>query len=352
MKKQLLLLLMLTIGIYANAQFTPANLYELKYSFPGLKDDYTQVTVDANLSSSGPVTWTPIETIDVTRNGSGLITGTEVISTFPVDLLKATASKTGNVYTSLVQKNTNGTWKEYQRETIFSDGTKDTAYMLEMYDEPTLSYNKKALYVIQYNSNGKFSGSIEYIMSGSTWVPSRKDELTYSGNNYSVDTGYNWVSSAWVSKSYTNYFYVGDKLDSSVKYINNAGSYALDDIYSYQSDANGDLNVIIAYSESSGVFGPNTRSTFGGAGSTGITAVSNQPSFTVYPNPANDRVTINTYSTHSVKVEVMNINGQKMVDTMMNDNDVMDCSYWASGMYIIKVTSGAHSISYKKLVIE
>lgn len=78
----------------------------------------------------------------------------------------------------------------------------------------------------------------------------------------------------------------------------------------------------------------------------------NTGSLTIYPNPANEMVSIFTESnTSNSKIEIYNTVGDLVTETVFNGNKItVNTDNFSAGIYTIKLVSGANSIS-KKLVI-
>ncbi|QNM85306.1 T9SS type A sorting domain-containing protein [Polaribacter pectinis] len=68
----------------------------------------------------------------------------------------------------------------------------------------------------------------------------------------------------------------------------------------------------------------------------------------VYPNPANEFVTISS-AVEINKVEVYNLLGKKVISTSKLNNNNLDISSLAKGVYMMKLTSG-ESVASKKLI--
>lgn len=77
----------------------------------------------------------------------------------------------------------------------------------------------------------------------------------------------------------------------------------------------------------------------------------NKHSFTLYPNPANNMVTINGLSQPGT-IAIINSNGSTVMNTNSSGAPVsFDVSRLAAGIYIVRCTSGTSS-SYQKLLVQ
>ncbi|WP_400077436.1 T9SS type A sorting domain-containing protein [Winogradskyella sp. R77965] len=75
-------------------------------------------------------------------------------------------------------------------------------------------------------------------------------------------------------------------------------------------------------------------------------------SFTVYPNPANTNITIKSSDQTQIdSVELYNVLGSRVFTANNLINNSIDVSEMANGVYLLKVNSGANSVT-KRIVIE
>jgi hypothetical protein len=73
----------------------------------------------------------------------------------------------------------------------------------------------------------------------------------------------------------------------------------------------------------------------------------------VYPNPANDKFTIESSNDDVQLIEIIDMNGRVMSQIQMNGTTVtVDASGMLSGIYFVKITSNNQSIKTIKLIIE
>jgi hypothetical protein len=79
------------------------------------------------------------------------------------------------------------------------------------------------------------------------------------------------------------------------------------------------------------------------------------PLFTLFPNPANNRITIaNKFiETGETIVTIFNINGTQLIqDKYRNQQDIeINVSGLRTGIYIVKIQTGS-SVDTKKLVVQ
>ena len=76
----------------------------------------------------------------------------------------------------------------------------------------------------------------------------------------------------------------------------------------------------------------------------GINNISNANSISVYPNPANSEITINTGGLKLDEATIYDMNGQRVIDTRQNQINV---SSLAEGIYFIEVKTNDISTRVK-----
>ncbi|MFB9057947.1 T9SS type A sorting domain-containing protein [Mariniflexile ostreae] len=71
----------------------------------------------------------------------------------------------------------------------------------------------------------------------------------------------------------------------------------------------------------------------------------------VYPNPANDYITILSADVKISSAEIFSLLGQKVLSQNMSKNNRIDVSHLSKGIYMLKISSDAGSLT-KKIIIE
>ena len=73
----------------------------------------------------------------------------------------------------------------------------------------------------------------------------------------------------------------------------------------------------------------------------------------LYPNPAQNNLTIKTNSTklENAFVEIMNMMGQSVLKTTFNTNETIDISTLPNGIYFVLLAGREQTVSPKKLII-
>ncbi len=71
-----------------------------------------------------------------------------------------------------------------------------------------------------------------------------------------------------------------------------------------------------------------------------VDELSDDSAIHVYPNPANDRLTVESTFPGEQTLEIMNVNGQKVFSSQMNGTSTrIDLSEWNSGVYVLMIRS-------------
>lgn len=81
---------------------------------------------------------------------------------------------------------------------------------------------------------------------------------------------------------------------------------------------------------------------------TGVDKISND--FTIYPNPTNGQITIETQTHNASTVEVVNVIGEVILRDDFSNSKLLDLSDFQDGIYLIKVSSG-DEVFVKKIVL-
>lgn len=72
--------------------------------------------------------------------------------------------------------------------------------------------------------------------------------------------------------------------------------------------------------------------------------------FEVFPNPSNNQFKIQTYGTNVFDLNVSDVSGKEILHKTMSNGSTIDCSQWANGVYLVKVTDGEQSQTVKIMV--
>ena len=69
----------------------------------------------------------------------------------------------------------------------------------------------------------------------------------------------------------------------------------------------------------------------------------------LYPNPANDSVTITT-ATYQSMVKIIDVTGKLVYTTIINNQGNIDTSAFANGVYLVQISTENQPLQTKKLV--
>lgn len=225
-----------------------------------------------------------------------------------------------------------------------------------------------------YNANGKLIETLvqDYNSSGMSWEDNERFTYTWDGNNMVVQLKENYNDPMWENSEVDSFFYTGTKITKIVSYQDNSGSwdegsmelityngdkFATLEEYTWDgSDMVADVKTVFNYT------GDNFTSAYIYAwtgsdweadysqritvvGSNGIASKS-KVNFSIYPNPANDKMTINGLS-GNYSLEVFDMNGSKVNAKQIGEQ--VDVSALTPGVYMLKINA-ENTTSVKKFV--
>ena len=73
---------------------------------------------------------------------------------------------------------------------------------------------------------------------------------------------------------------------------------------------------------------------------------------TIYPNPASGKIFADGLKSKNNSVEIINIEGKKVLDTKVNEDGSIDISQLNSGVYFVTIKSENIKIYSQKLVVK
>ena len=72
----------------------------------------------------------------------------------------------------------------------------------------------------------------------------------------------------------------------------------------------------------------------------------------IFPNPANDVLTLNTGNLKNIQLELFDISGRKLFQQKVSySQENVDVSSFANGVYICTITSNNQTVKREKIVI-
>ena len=185
------------------------------------------------------------------------------------------------------------------------------------YDDITEQLLPYSLYEYTYDANNNVTSEIYSYWDTSTtsWIFADKDEYTYD-LTVSIDN---------VLAPYNMYVGSNNPILSYFNYNYNGSDFVLDmkEIY-YYSDI------------------------------TGINEFTDDYNVSIYPNPANDYLMINTTINENLNIEIYTVRGQSVMSTECTNNISqmrIDISQLPAGMYFIRIANNQNNIT-KKFVKE
>src|SRR5690606_26449901 len=121
-------------------------------------------------------------------------------------------------------------------------------------------------------------------------------------------------------------------------------------VNNFKVQANGKILIGGDFDEYNGVTRRNIARLNGDGGTTSVENIKDNFSFNIFPNPANDFVTI-THLPSGSKLKVMDITGKTVYNSVVqSEQTVINTSDFVNGVYIIQIENNG-SISNKKLII-
>ena len=289
---------------------------------PGSRDTYTY-DVNGNVLTN------------VHENGS---TGSYVNQT------QNTYTYNGNqMATEILANWTSGAWVPQFKNTYTYTGGNLTNELWQTYSNPNWAndYNIDRT----YDANGNLLSQTEQIWQGS-WTNSAKytRTLDVSGNLLNVIMQ-NWQVSAWVNTN--KYSYTYDVSGNSV-----TGKYETWPISSWVLTLNSSLDLYaskkIIYTVSITNIARYTAHYV--SFSTGIMENSEKVQFTLFPNPANNYITIKSNGSIMNSLKIFNINGQEVKNQLLNktsNNVNVNLDNFANGMYFMQLQTEKGTITKK-----
>jgi hypothetical protein len=293
-------------------------------------------------------------------------------------------------------------------EFIFSANNNLTSEIYSEWDENTNSwiYSDKGEYTYDANNNITSEIYSEWDASTNSWIYNYKYEYTYdASNNLTSEIHSNWDTSinSWIFNNKNNYTYdANNNLTSEiysywdastnswiyldkVKYTYDANNNLTSVIYSYWDESTNswiysdkdeytyDLsvsidNVLVSYALESNNpilsyyyynydgsdFVLDGKDIYYYSDITGINEIIDNYNVSIYPNPANDYLMINTTTNENLNIEIYTITGQSVKSTECTNNASemrVDISQLPAGMYFIRIANDQNNIT-KKFVKE
>jgi len=235
-------------------------------------------------------------------------------------------------------------------------------------------YNYKYEYTYDTNNNKTSEIDSDWDASTNSWIYNYKYEYTYdASNNLTSEIHSNWDTSinSWINYYKYEYTYDSNNNKTSEIYSNwdtstNSWIYNSKDEYTYDLAVSID-NVLVPWTESNYPILSVSHYNYDGidfvlyekdiyyySDITGINEVIDNYNVSIYPNPANDNLIINTTINENLNIEIYTIKGQSVMSTEYSNNASemrVDISQLPAGMYFIRIANDQNNIT-KKFVKE
>ncbi|OIP00031.1 MAG: hypothetical protein AUJ98_09560 [Bacteroidetes bacterium CG2_30_33_31] len=174
MKNFLLIFTFAILSIAVKAQFNPMSDFSLTWTYDACPHNQ-QIW-----SASGYT----IYQITMVKDAAGYITSMQTVSPPPLgtnaNTYKVIGSRTGNVYSANTYEKapTDANYHGYIKETWYSDGIKDTAFIIQ--DTTAAGWVNQARYVLYYSGSTCDSAITYYWTTNNTWAVSERMLISYS----------------------------------------------------------------------------------------------------------------------------------------------------------------------------
>ena len=262
-----------------------------------------------------------------------------------------------NIESILYQGWSNNNWVNSSKSTNTYDGNSYLTYNLQqIWEVGTSSWKNSS----QINYTNNANGTVNYFISqswdsnSSSWINSLKGIYTYNTSNKMLTITYQgWSNNNWVNSSKSTNTYDGSNyLTCNLQQIWEVGtsSWKNSGQINYTNNANGTVNYFISQSwdSNSSSWVNSLKGIYSYVQNSFIYDISENTYFLIYPNPANDKLSIDIEE--KATLEIINSQGQ-IVDTKSLTEKVnnLDLSNIVSGVYTLRIKTD-RGIAIKKLI--
>ena len=223
-----------------------------------------------------------------------------------------------------------------------------TSEIYSLWDTSTTSWINYYKYEYTYDANNNLTSEIYSLWDTSTtsWINSYKYEYTYDTNNNVTSEIYSyWDTSttSWIFADKDEYTY-----DLTVSIDNVLAPYNM------YVGSNNPILSYFNYNYNGSDFVLDMKEIYYYSDITGINEFTDDYNVSIYPNPANDYLMINTTINENLKIEIYTIRGQNVMSTECTNNISqmrIDISQLPAGIYFIRIANNQNNIT-KKFVKE
>lgn len=330
--KHIYTLILAFLGMASMAQISSASMYSLSYNWP-IGKTFTSF----NLGIGTMVVYQN----SLVRNSNGYIMSTSFSSGFVSDNYVNAATISGNHWENIYSVDEGNGLIPDSKEHLYSNGTVDTLFVKEDYDDVALTYSFDHRSKIIWQSGVLKEFRSEWF-DGTTWQPNGRDVLHYAGGQVVFDTSY---SSTGSIDNYSIYHRTGTTLDSIVTFSYDFNLLALVKeqklVFTYTGGFASKADQY-SYDEVSG--SPQYEISFLFDGSSGIGVEDYHIAPMLYPNPAMDYVNL---PEGAERVVVYDLSGKRYGNLRLSGN-VLDVSELPSGMYVVSINGNQMARLIKK----
>jgi hypothetical protein len=204
-------------------------------------------------------------------------------------------------------------------------------------------------------SGGKLTLVIISNWTGSAWVNFSKSEYTFDvDGNQTLSITSTWSGSAWVNSSKTENTYISGKLtmNSVSNWSGSQWAGILKNEYTYGTSNGLNYEVTISYFWVINQWVSMGRSTSWYSGGSSDISNLSKKNIKIYPNPAKEFIVVDLANiSESAIAEIFDIQGKKVLEQRLSDNQQISVSGLRKGLYIYKLYN--NGIIYTgKLLIE
>ena len=223
-----------------------------------------------------------------------------------------------------------------------------TSSIYSLWDTSTTSWINYYKYEYTYDANNNLTSEIYSLWDTSTtsWINSYKYEYTYDTNNNVTSEIYSyWDTSttSWIFADKDEYTY-----DLTVSIDNVLAPYNM------YVGSNNPILSYFNYNYNGSDFVLDMKEIYYYSDITGINEFTDDYNVSIYPNPANDYLMINTTINENLNIEIYTVRGQSVMSTECTNNISqmrIDISQLPAGMYFIRIANNQNNIT-KKFVKE
>ncbi|WP_170064420.1 T9SS type A sorting domain-containing protein [Polaribacter glomeratus] len=278
-----------------------------------------------------------------------------------------TYNSSGNLMQILDEKYENSVWINSSKVDITYSNNRIVSGLSYDWNGTAWAYgDDSGQTIINYNTNGTISSSVSESWDGSNWVADYKAAYSYNvDNKVSMEEDQTWDGTAWIVEYRTEYTYdangnvVGEMqtyFNEGVEAGSNNETYFFDTTklmssfthpfndktgIEYLFSVNKFVNKIL--SEASN----NYRLTYNyGEATAGVNDFS-LVNFAVYPNPTNNKLSLDDSGFSLKNVELFNILGKKVMTSTTNQ---LNLENLVNGIYVLKVQDEKGNIASKRIV--